>query len=145
MMRLEEELEGILDVLEKLKREDKDIPIIVEGRKDVEALKELGIDRKMVKIKKDETIFRIIEGLRRKHDKVIILTDWDSTGGKLCYKIKKACESNAIKYDEEYRKQMMKFLKKEVKDVESIPTFIKRARRKLGKEVDILGVKKHIL
>lgn len=137
MMRLEEELEGILEVLERIKREDEDVPIIVEGKKDVEALRELGIQRKMIKIKKGKTVFRIIEGLRRKqHDKVIILTDWDSSGGKLCYKIKKACESNAIKYDVEYRKQMMKFLKKEVKDVESIPTFIKRAKRTIGKRVE---------
>lgn len=132
-MRLEEELEGILEVLERIKREDEDIPIIVEGEKDVKALKALGIKRKMIKIKKGKTIFRIIEDLRKKHEKVIILTDWDSSGGKLCYKIKKACESNAIKYDVEYRKQMMKFLKKEVKDVESIPTFIERAKRRLGK------------
>lgn len=132
-MRLEEELEGVLEVLEMIKREDEGIPIIVEGRKDVEALKTLGIERKMVKIKKGKTIFRIIEELRKKHDKVIILTDWDSTGGKLCYKIKKACESNAIKYDVEYRKQLMKFLKKEVKDVESIPRFIERAERTVGK------------
>ena len=131
-MRLKEELEGIIDILEKIKKEDKAVPVIVEGRKDKKALRSLGIKRKIIKIKKGKTIFRIIEGLRAEHDKVIILTDWDSTGGKLCYKIKKACESNDIRYDVEYRKQMIKFLKKEVKDVESIPTFIKRAKRDLN-------------
>ncbi|MEF8832311.1 MAG: toprim domain-containing protein [Candidatus Thermoplasmatota archaeon] len=130
-MRLKEELKGIIDILEDIKKEDETIPVIVEGRKDLEALRSLGIERKIIKIKKGETIFRIIEGLRENHDKVIILTDWDSSGGELCYKIKKACESNDIKYDVEYRKQMIKFLKKEVKDVESIPTFIKRAKRDL--------------
>ena len=131
-MRLKEELEGIIDILEKIKKEDKSVPVIVEGRKDMKALRSLGIERKIIKIKKGKTIFRIVEGLRKDHDKVIILTDWDSTGGKLCYKIKKACESNDIRYDVEYRKQMIKFLKKEVKDVESIPTFIKRAKRDLN-------------
>ncbi|MFW5945515.1 MAG: toprim domain-containing protein [Candidatus Natronoplasma sp.] len=131
-MRLKEELEGVIYILEKIKKEDKSIPIIVEGRKDIEALRSLGIERKIIRIKKGETIFRIIEGLREDHDKVIILTDWDSTGGRLCYKVKKACESNDIRYDVHYRKQMIKFLKKEVKDVESIPTFIKRAKRDLS-------------
>ncbi len=131
-MRLKEELEGVQDILAKIKKEDKSIPIIVEGRKDKKALRSLGIKRKIIKIKKGKAIFRIIERLRKDHDKVIILTDWDSTGGKLCYKIKKACESNDIKYDIEYRKQMIKFLKKEVKDVESIPTFIKRAKMDLS-------------
>jgi len=131
-MRLKEELEGVIDLLEKIKKEDKNIPVIVEGRKDMKALRSLGIERKIIKIKKGKSIFRIIEKLRKDHDKVIILTDWDSSGGKLCYKIKKACKSNDIKYDIEYRKQMIKFLKKEVKDVESIPTFIKRAKRELS-------------
>ncbi|MBS3782333.1 MAG: topoisomerase [Candidatus Thermoplasmatota archaeon] len=131
-MRLKEELEGILNILDRMKNEDKAIPVIVEGRKDMKALRSLGFERKIIKIKKGKTIFRIIEGLRGDHEKVIILTDWDSSGGKLCYKIKKACESNDIKYDVEYRKQLIKYLKKEVKDVESIPTFIKRAKRDLN-------------
>ncbi len=131
-MRLKEELEGIIDILDKIKKEDETIPVIVEGRKDMKALRDLGIERQIIRIKKGETIFRIVEKLRENHDKVIILTDWDSSGAKLCYKIKKACESNDIEYDVEYRKQMIKFLKKEIKDVESIPTFIKRAKRDLS-------------
>ncbi|MEF8874593.1 MAG: toprim domain-containing protein [Candidatus Thermoplasmatota archaeon] len=134
-MRLEEELEGLLDVLDKIKSERKDIPIIVEGKKDIEALHRLGIERKIIKIKAGKPIFRIIEGLRGEHEKVIILTDWDPTGRTLCHKIKKACESNAIVYNVEYRKQLIKFLKKEVKDVESIPSFIERAERSLGREI----------
>ncbi len=127
-MRLKEELEGVLDILEDIKQEDTDIPVIVEGENDVSALKSLGIERKIIKIKRGESIVRIIEGLREKYEKVIILTDWDPTGRKLCYDIKKACQSNGIKYDLEYRKKMVKFLKKEVKDVEGIPSFIRRAK-----------------
>lgn len=130
-MRLKEELEGVLEIIEMIKSEKEDIPIIVEGKKDKSALRELGIERKIIKIKSGERIFRIIEELRGEHKKVIILTDWDHTGGKLCYKIKKACESNAIEYDVEYRKRMIKYLKKEIKDVESIPSFIDRAKRRI--------------
>ncbi len=136
-MRLKEEVEGLLEVLRKIKSERKDIPIIVEGRKDVKALRSLGIERDIIRIKKGKSIFRIIEELRGEHEKVIIMTDWDTTGGKLCYKIKKACESNAIVYDVDHRKQMIKFLKKEVKDVESIPSFIKRAETELGRKFKI--------
>ncbi len=129
-MRLKEELEGLLDILDEIKQEDEDIPIIVEGKNDVNALRSLGIEREIIKIKKGKSIVRIIESLRNKYEKVIIMTDWDSTGRKLCYDIKKACQSNAIRYDLKYRKRMVKFLKKEVKDVESIPSFIERARAK---------------
>lgn len=126
-----------MEVLKNIKSERKEIPIIVEGRKDVEALKDLGIERKIIKIKRGKSIFRIIEELRGKHEKVIILTDWDPTGRRLCYKVKKACESNTIEYDIEYRKRMIKYLKKEVKDVESIPSFVKRAERTLGRRIEL--------
>ncbi len=136
MMRLEEELEGLLEILERIRREEKDVPVIVEGRKDEEALQELGFDRKIIRIKTGRSIFRIIERLRGKHEKVIILTDWDSSGRRLCHKIKKACEANTIMYDVQYRKQIIKYVKKEIKDVESIPSFIKRAERTLYDDVD---------
>ena len=128
-MRLKEELEGLQEVLEDIKNEDEEVPIIVEGRKDVEALERLGFERDIIKIKKNETIFHIIENLRKKYEKVIILTDWDSTGGRLSGKIKKACEANIIDYDLEYRKEIIKYVKKEIKDVESIPAFIERAEQ----------------
>ncbi len=130
-MRLKDELNGLLEILERIKAEDSEVPIIVEGKKDKKALKKLGIERKIIQIKKGKRVFRIIEDLRGKYEKVIILTDWDHSGGKLCYKIKKACESNAIEYDIDYRKEIIKYLKKEVKDVESIPSFVDRAKRRI--------------
>lgn len=132
-MRIEEELEGVENIIDGLKEENKENPIIVEGRKDVKALRRLGIKGKIIKIKRRKTVFHIIEGLRKKHDKLIILTDWDKAGGKLAYKVKKACSANCIECDLFYRKKLVKYLKKEVKDVESIPAFVMRARRILKK------------
>ena len=126
-MRLKEELEGLQDVLEDIKDEDEGVPVIVEGKKDVHALKKLGFERDIIQIKKNDTIFHIIEDLRNTYDRVIILTDWDSTGRKLSGRIKRACEANIIDYDLEYRREIIKFVKKEIKDVESIPSFIERA------------------
>ncbi len=128
-MRLKEELEGLQDVLEDIKNEEEEVPIIVEGKKDVKALKRLGFERDIIRIKKNDTIFHIVEDLRGTYEKVIILTDWDSTGGRLSGKIKKACQANIIDYDLEYRREIIKYVKKEIKDVESIPSFINRAEQ----------------
>ncbi len=127
-MRIEEELEGVLDILKRLKERDKNIPIIVEGGKDKKALRILGIPEPIIKIKKGDTIFHIIEALRGKYQEVIVLTDWDRTGGRLAHRIKKACMANDITCNEEYRLELIKHLKKEIKDVESIPAFIERAK-----------------
>ncbi len=128
-MRLEEELEGVENVLTDIKGEEEEAAILVEGKKDVEALEEMGINRDIIKVKRGERIYRIIEKLRGRYEKLIILTDWDKTGGRLSQRIKMACKSNVIDFDLKYRERLIKFLKKEVKDVESIPSFLKRARR----------------
>ena len=126
-MRIQEELEGVRDVLSKLRKREKDIPIIVEGPKDEKALRQLGIEGCIIKIKQNSSIFHVIESLRGRYRKVIVLTDWDRTGGRLAYRIKKACEANEIVCDEDLRKELIKHLKKEIKDVESIPAFLERA------------------
>lgn len=128
-MRIEEELEEVQQILGVLREENEDIPIIVEGRKDVSALRSLGLKGEIIRIKKRRTVFHIIESLRGDYDEVIVMTDWDNTGGKLAYRIKKACKANDIKCIERYRKRLIKYLKKEIKDVESIPKFISRAKR----------------
>ncbi len=127
-MRIQEELEGVLQVLEKLCNRDKDIPIIVEGRKDEEALRKLGIGGKIIKIKKGKSVFHIIEEMRGKYQEVILLTDWDRTGGRLAYRIRKACEANDITCDGDHRRDIIKYAKKEVKDVEGLPAFVSRAK-----------------
>ncbi len=127
-MRIEEELEGVRQVIKRLKERDDDIPIIVEGSKDKKALKFLGIKEPIIRIKKGDTIFHIIERMRGKYDEVIVLTDWDRTGGRLAHRIKKACMANAITCNEEHRLELIKHLKKEIKDVESLPIFIERAK-----------------
>ncbi|MFO7991279.1 MAG: topoisomerase [Thermoplasmata archaeon] len=127
-MRIEEELKGVEDTLDTMREDNRSIPIIVEGKKDVEALRALGFEGVIIKIKGRKTIFHIIEGMRGKYEEVIVLTDWDHTGRRLAGRIKRACRANSIKPDMEYRRRLIKHLKKEIKDVESIPPFIIRAR-----------------
>ncbi len=131
-MRIREELEGVLQVLENLRNRDKDIPIIVEGRKDKEALRKLGVGGKIIKIKKGKSVFHIIEEMRGEYAEVILLTDWDRTGGRLAYRIRKACEANDITCEGDHRRNIIKYAKKEVKDVEGLPAFVSRAKLIIG-------------
>lgn len=128
-MRLKEKLDGAKQVLDKIIEMNEETPIIVEGKKDVKALRQLGADGKIIRIKRLETVFHIIERLRKKVDEVIILTDWDPSGSELYYKVKKACRANSIDNNERLRKELIKYVRTEIKDVESLPKFIKRAER----------------
>ncbi len=128
-MRLEEKLEGLKEVLTQIRKENEDKPILVEGKKDVEALRDLGMKGEIIEVKRGDTIFHTIEDLRGEYEEVIILTDWDRSGARLDHKIRKACEANVISYNNQYRKKIIMYVKKEVKDVEALPAFIERAER----------------
>ena len=95
--------EELLSELEKLKLSEK--PIIVEGKKDKEALKKLGITKTFT-IK--EPLFKLCENISKKHKEVIILTDLDKEGKRLYSKLKENLERNGVKVDDHFRRFLFK-------------------------------------
>ena len=72
--------------------------IIVEGRKDKEALVHLGITNTIIPISnKTHMFFETVQ------EEVIILTDLDKHGKKLYAKIRNNCEKRRIKVDRKFR------------------------------------------
>ncbi|MFW6117527.1 MAG: toprim domain-containing protein [Thermoproteota archaeon] len=97
---LREKEEKILQVLNRLEKENaKGIPIIVEGKKDVQSLRELCISGEVLEAKTGgksliEVIFEIREGGRRE---VILLLDFDRRGRRLTRSLKQHLEKMKIK------------------------------------------------
>lgn len=120
-----EELENVLAELEHLSETS---PIVVEGTKDVDALKRLGITKNVRHLNRGESVFNFCEGLSRRSRTLVILTDWDRKGGMLARMLKEACHANEIEADLRVRTKLVILSKKEVKDIESLPTFIERLR-----------------
>ena len=88
----------LLSELEKIKLYGK--PIIVEGKKDKEALMKLGMTN-IFTIK--EPLFKLCENLSKKYKDVIILTDLDKEGKRLYSKLKENLERNGVKVDDSFR------------------------------------------
>ncbi len=128
MLTPAERLEELEDVLAELEDMSEDTPIVVEGSKDVEALRRLGITKNVRPLNQGESVFNFCEMLSRKSRRLVILTDWDRRGGMLARKIKDSCHANEIEADLEIRAKLVILSKKEVKDIESMPTFIERLR-----------------
>jgi len=128
MLTPAERLEEILKLLDKLEDISADTPIVVEGRRDVEAFKRMGIARNVVSIGKGLSIFTFCENISREHAEVVVMTDWDRKGGRLARSLKEAFEANGVKVNDRLRAQLVMLSKKEVKDIESMPTFIGRLR-----------------
>ncbi|MGQ9588475.1 MAG: toprim domain-containing protein [Thermoplasmata archaeon] len=128
MLSPEERLEGLEKVLAELEELSEKLPVIVEGNKDIAALKRLGITKNVVSLSRGDSIFAFCEKLSKKSREVVILTDWDRKGGHLARMLKEALETNGVSVNDRVRTQLVVLLKKEVKDIESMPTFIERLR-----------------
>ena len=104
-------------------------PIIVEGRKDRLALESLGFTGKIEQVNRgwDQSRFvtYIFEkyGILNKVDQgysVILLMDWDRTGGRLQRKIGERLEAFGMKIDHETRMELVRSMKPEGRTIEAL-------------------------
>ena len=128
MLSEQERLEELEKVFEKLEDESERCPIIVEGLRDVAALKLLGITKNVVPMNRGASIFTFAEQLSRRWERAIILTDWDRRGGQLARTLKEAFQANGVSANAQFRTQLVILSKKEVKDIESLPRFVENLR-----------------
>jgi 5S rRNA maturation endonuclease (ribonuclease M5) len=128
MLSPEERLEQLEKVFEELVDLSADAPIIVEGIRDADALSRLGIEKNVVTLNRGVSILAFCEQISRQSKKAIVLTDWDRRGGQLARMLKESLMANGVEVIDSIRTQIVILSKKEVKDVESMPTFIERLR-----------------
>ena len=128
MLSEQERLEQLEKVLDKLEDESEHSPIIVEGLRDVAALKLLGISKNVVPLNRGASVFSFAEQLSREWRNAIILTDWDRRGGQLARMLKEALVANGVSVNGQFRTQLVILSKKEVKDIESLPKFVENLR-----------------
>ncbi|MBI5680128.1 MAG: hypothetical protein HZC47_04455 [Methanobacterium sp.] len=103
------------------------MPILIEGKKDEEALKELGINGNIIKVSGSGLkLFEIAEMAVESSSKVIILTDFDKKGDILAKKLSYDIQSLGSHPDLSIRKKIMKITRKYIKDIESLPKHIKQ-------------------
>ncbi len=121
-----------LEVLDDIEDASAKKPVVVEGRKDVEALKRLGLRRNVVSLGKGLTVFAFCEKLSAKHSAAVVMTDWDRKGGKLARMLKDALEANGVKADTDLRARLVILTKKDIKDIESLPAYVERLRTLAG-------------
>lgn len=130
MLSPEERLEQIEKVLSQLQDLSETTPIIVEGLRDIAALKRMGITRNVISLGKGDSIFNFSENLSRTTRRAIVLTDWDRKGGQLARMLKEALMANGVTTNDNIRAKLGILSKKEVKDIESMPSFVERLQHR---------------
>lgn len=130
-------LERIEELLsELLERSQKGAVIIVEGKRDILSMKRLGIEGKY-ELATRHPLFNFSERIARMGCEVIILTDWDRRGDMLATKLSEYFESFGIKPELQIRNKLKLITQKEIKDIESLYTYVSKLRLKTGSSLDL--------
>ncbi|MDD2778280.1 MAG: DNA primase [Methanocellales archaeon] len=104
--------------------------IIVEGKKDRDALNELGISDQ-ISLASYQPLLNFAEGISRKTNQAIILTDWDSQGKKMAKKISGYLQASNTKPNNLIRNKIKKLVRNEIKDVEGLSGYVNSLRREV--------------
>ncbi len=129
---IERKLKLLTEILEKLAKEaSRGVPIVVEGRKDREAIERLGIKGKVVEVKSSRQV--VVDVLDEvSGGEVILLVDFDRDGVELAKHIVSYLESEGVKVDSTYWREIKALVRRDVKDVEGLPSYLEGLKEKIG-------------
>jgi 5S rRNA maturation endonuclease (ribonuclease M5) len=120
-------LEELEELLSELGQQNKTIPIIVEGEKDITALRMLGITGEIIGFNKGKSVSNFCDIIAQRYQSIILLTDWDWRGGRLCSSIKKHLE-NRVECNVFFRQMFAQ--RCTCRTVEGMPSWISTLQRK---------------
>ena len=130
---LQKKMEEVQRVLECLIEESlKGTPILVEGRKDIQALRELGVAGKIFSAKtagksRLDVMLEIEQSGQRE---IILLLDFDRRGKEWTQKLKQDLERIGTKPNLTFWNRLFGILGKDVKDVEGLVAYVRTLKKK---------------
>ncbi|MEM2118027.1 MAG: toprim domain-containing protein [Candidatus Bathyarchaeia archaeon] len=132
--RLKEKEEKILQILSCLAEESaKGTPIVVEGKKDIEALRNMGIQGKILSAKTGgKTLLDVVSEIEKCGAReVILLFDFDRRGEEWTKRLTQTLERARIKVNIEYRHALLSLIGRDIKDVESLTAYMETLKSKI--------------
>ena len=130
-MDYKKSLEDLEKALSELRDENEIIPIIVEGDKDIEALRKLDLNGEIISVNIGSSLTDFCDKIASRYKEIIILTDWDRRGGYLCHTIRKNLEGRVncnLHYREIFAKNSM------IRTIEGLPSWIDTMKAKVNNE-----------
>jgi 5S rRNA maturation endonuclease (ribonuclease M5) len=132
--RLKEKEEKILRILNAIAEESaKGTLIIVEGKKDVETLRALGLTGAVLTVKTGGKSFldAVSEIEKRGVSEVILFLDFDRRGKEGTRHLKQSLERAKIKPDTKFWRELSALVGKEIQCVESLTAYLGTLRAKV--------------
>ena len=126
----ERKLERLTEILDKLSAKIVlGTPVLVEGKKDVQALRRLNILGTMITIKDSG---KVLEDLLYEFQgpEVIAFVDFDKHGTELTKEILCHMERRRIRVNTVFWRKTRALVRRDVKDVEGLPSYLERLKKK---------------
>jgi 5S rRNA maturation endonuclease (ribonuclease M5) len=133
---LREREEKIQDLLECLTQEAANgTPIVVEGRKDAETLRTLGVPGRIITAKTGgKSRLDLVSELEETGTgEVILLLDFDRRGKEWTRALEKALERAMVRANVTFWRELLRLAGKELKDVEGLAAYVHTLQKKIGK------------
>jgi 5S rRNA maturation endonuclease (ribonuclease M5) len=130
---LKEKEEKILRVLERLAEESaKGTPIVVEGKKDIESLRALAVEGKIISAKTGgKSLLDVISEVEKSGVReIILLLDFDRRGKEWTKRIRQQLEKARIRSNVKFWYELLILVGREVKDVEGLTAYMETLKKK---------------
>jgi 5S rRNA maturation endonuclease (ribonuclease M5) len=112
------------ELFEELRSINLTIPIIVEGKNDEAALRELRVNGKIIRLNTGSSILNFCEEIAKIHNEIILLPDWDVKGQQLLKKLKKDFKPSKVKIIDRFWLDFKKYCSKEIHQVEYLTKYL---------------------
>jgi len=100
----QEYIEQILEEIKKIK--ERDLLVIVEGKKDKQAIENLGITK--IEVLSKIPLYKVIENVAEKTKEVVILTDMDKKGKELYHRLMAGLQKHGVKINNKLRELLFR-------------------------------------
>jgi len=112
--------------------------VVVEGERDRRALRGLGIAGPIVAVHAGRPLSGTAERLTSQSRRVILLTDWDSEGGRLAHRLKEFLAPEPLQLDLDYRRRLARTLRGELAHVEGLSGWARRNADRRKESIEVL-------
>jgi 5S rRNA maturation endonuclease (ribonuclease M5) len=131
--RLQEKLEKLEHLLTKLAEDAaKGKPIVVEGKKDAQALQDLGVEGEIITVKTGGKSFveSTTEIEKLGVEAVILFLDFDRRGKEGTFRLKSDLERANMKVETRFWRELQALVGREIQCIESLPAYLSTLQQK---------------
>ena len=135
--RLKIKEEKLYKILASLSEESLNgTPILVEGKKDVIALRMLGVKGIIITVKtKGKSFLDVISEIQKTNvSEIILFLDFDKRGKEATKRLQKNLEHLKIRYNLKFWRELYTLTKKELQFIESLPVYLCNLHKKILKK-----------